>query len=468
MLDVAGKWVRVSGDTQSEADQIPDIDIYIDDRGYLHGRTFQVHGKSAYKGAQDPDWLKVVKAIQDREITVIVCWMVDRLDRQNILHAIPMVLAVLDAGGRIEFSEQPECNLDASDPDVSDKVKAFSDRIHAAHQESVIKSKRILKAHRRLREKGSVNGRPPWGYENICTVCDRPAARPGCNGHIKVMQPTADGRKYIPLIFAKLANGETSTAVAAWLTAEGVPTQYGGAWNEATISTRLVKNPAYYGQRRNSGNLKTEALVTYDVWLAANNAVSQRGRPGRDTSVRPKALLSPACGNPGCDATGKHPSPMYRNYSGKPGERVPYYRCTGSGPQRKGCGNMILTAELDDIVTAAMAEDAAAHIERIFIPGDDRSGEIGRLRQQAMDAYASNDKQLFLKLDAKADELAAIPGSAPRWVERDTCTTRAEHFAGLDPEARREYLRRCSVVAYKPKGGEPVVSIEITAWDETA
>jgi DNA invertase Pin-like site-specific DNA recombinase len=496
MTDIAGRWIRVSGDSQSEADQLPDIDIYCDDRAYAKGRVFEVHGKSAYKGAQDPDWLKVVRAIQDREITVIVCWMVDRLDRQNILHAIPMVLAVLDAGGKIEFSEQPECNLDANDPDISDKVKAFSDRIHAAHQESVIKSKRIIKAQRRLREKGSITGRPPWGFENICTVCQRPAVRPGCNGHIKTCQPTADGRKYIPLIFAKFANGETASAIAAWLTAEGVPTKKGNAWNEATLSTRLVKNPIYYGQRRNNGNLRTEALVSYDVWLAANKAVSSRSKPGRGTVSHDKALLSPVCGNPECDATGKHPSPMYKISSGRrlmtlnlltgkreqrfnvergkgrdwenPGPSGFYYRCTGSGPQRKGCGNMVLETELDEIVTAAMLEDEAEHVERVFIPGDNRSGEVGRLRQLAMEAYGNGDKVRFRELDAQADELAAIPGLAPHWEEQATGITRGAYFAGLDLDARREYIRQARVYAHKAADGLPVVSVEMRPWDETA
>ena len=91
MRDRAGRWIRVSGDSQSEADQLPDIDAYCGDKDYSLDRIFEVHGKSAYKGDQDPDWRKVVRAIEDNEIDVVVCWMVDRLDRKNILHAVPMV-----------------------------------------------------------------------------------------------------------------------------------------------------------------------------------------------------------------------------------------------------------------------------------------------------------------------------------------------------------------------------------------
>jgi DNA invertase Pin-like site-specific DNA recombinase len=457
MSDRAGRWVRVSGDSQSEADQLPDIDSYCDAKGYTKGKPYEVHGKSAYKGAQDPDWLKVVKDIEDREIDVVVCWMVDRLDRKNILHAIPMALKVLDAGGRIEFSEQPECNLDASSPTIDDEVKAFSDRIHAANQESKIKSKRVLKAQRKRREAGSALGRAAWGYAIICDVCKKPPSKPGCKDHKKVFVPTANGRKYVPLIFARVTNGDSARDIAAWLTAEGVPTTRGNAWNEGFICTRLIKNPVYYGQRRNAGQLETEALVTYDQWLEANAALSSRGKPGRGTVVREKVLLSPTCGKcygkprEGCkDGV----SPMYRVFTGK--NRESYYRCTGHGPQRKGCGFMRLVRELDEDVTALILANNLPHIERVFIPGNDRSGEIGKLRQQAIDAYASGDKARFKVLDAKADELAELPSVAPHWEDREGVQTEGKYFEALSMSERREYLRSFRVIA----GGE--FRVEVT------
>jgi hypothetical protein len=89
--------------------------------------------------------------------------MVDRLDRRNILHAIPMVSAVLQVGGRVEFSEQTDANLDSRDDNLDDKLKSFSDRVHEAHQESVVKSKRVRKAFVKRRKRGSVIRRAPWG-----------------------------------------------------------------------------------------------------------------------------------------------------------------------------------------------------------------------------------------------------------------------------------------------------------------
>jgi DNA invertase Pin-like site-specific DNA recombinase len=443
MNDIAGRWIRVSGDSQSEEDQLPDIDTYCDTAGYLKGKIYEVHGKSAFKGAQDPYWRNVVADVQAGVITVVVLWMVDRMDRKNILHAIPMALAVLDAGGRIEFSEQPECNLDASDPNIDDKVKSFSDRIHAANQESKIKSKRIRKCHAKKRRQGSALGRAPWGYSIFCTVCNRAPVKPDCKDHRKIFTPTTDGRQYAPVVFDMAVNGASCRDIAAWLTGQGVLTDTGlTVWNEGFVS-RLIKNPVYYGARRNAGELETEALVSYSTWQAAGAALSAKIRPGRSTTKHPKALLRPVCGNLECDATGPHPSPMYRMNTG-------YYRCYGSGPQRRGCGNMVLVADLDQRVTEAFETNhAEPHTERVFVPGDDRSDQIGRLREQAMDAYRSGDKAKFLELDAQADELAATPAVRPHWDEQETDLDKGEYFAGLDAAGQREYIADHVIAACK-------------------
>jgi DNA invertase Pin-like site-specific DNA recombinase len=451
MNDRAGRWVRVSGDSQSEADQLPDIDSYCDDRGYIKGKPYEVHGKSAYKGAQDPYWLKVVKDVQDGVIDVVVCWMVDRLDRQNILHAIPMVLAVLDAGGRVEFSEQPECNLDAKSPTIDDEVKAFSDRIHAANQESKIKSKRVLKAQRRRREAGSAVGRAAWGYTIICDVCKKAPSKPGCKDHKKVFVPTANGRKYIPLIFARVIGGESMRKIAVWLTAEGVPTTNGKPWNEGYLATRLIKNPIYYGERRNAGQLETEALISASTWQQANAAVKSRVRPGRATSAREKAMLAPICGE--CkgvvrDGCPDGRSPIYRVYGGNGENRQPYYRCTGHGPQRKGCGFMIAVAKADAMAINDRMQDEHWHKERVFVAGDDLSDRIIKLREKAMDAYRDNDKVRFRELDAQADELEDLNKTRkkPGYEYIDTYESEGDYFAALNPDQQREYFASKEVI----------------------
>jgi DNA invertase Pin-like site-specific DNA recombinase len=472
MADRAGRWFRVSGDSQSEEDQEPDINGYIDDRGYIKGPIFRVHGKSAFKGAQDPDWQKVIAAFQRGEIDVVVCWMVDRLDRQNILHAIPMVLAVLDpkVGGRIEFSEQPECNLDAASPDIDDQVKAFSDRIHAAVQESKIKSKRVNKAFRKRRDIGSVTGRAAWGFTIYCTVCGRESSGKPCRDHKKIFKPTAEGRKYIPLIFQAIIDGKTLRQVCEWLDAEGVKTQYGKPWNEAFLGNRLIRNTTYYGTRPNGGNLETEALVSAQVWQEAQAALKARYRGGRSTVTHPKALLHGLCGacfgqvRQGCP-DGR--SPLQRIFVGKAPNRMAYYRCTGHGPQRKGCGaKMIPVKDLDEAVIQAITSDDSQHEEYEFIPGDDRSEEIARLRERGAAAMRQGDYRAATEAMRQAEQLEALPRVAPHWERQITDISEGDYFLGLDPADWREYIaKRYEVIGEMTDRGATagLVARELTA-----
>jgi hypothetical protein len=132
-----------------------------------------------------------------------------------------------------------------------------------------------------------------------------------------------------------------------------------------------------------------------------------------------------------------------------------YYRCTGRGPQRKGCGNMVPLAELDESVTEAMTSDHMnMHHECVFIAGDDRSDQVGKLREQAADAYREGDKARFMELDAQADELAALPSIAPHWETRETPLTEGQHFACLGAAERRtELSQHWEVSAYRSTDG---------------
>ena len=51
-------------------------------------------------------------------------------------------------------------------------------------------------------------------------------------------------------------------------------------------------------------------------------------------------------------------SPMYRIHAGsRDGGKYYYYRCAGSGPQRKGCGNVVPLAQTETIVADAGVPD---------------------------------------------------------------------------------------------------------------
>jgi DNA invertase Pin-like site-specific DNA recombinase len=445
-------WQRVSGSGQDEASQLPDLIRWCDTHGYEYNvdDRYVIHAKSAYHKKQAAALARAISDMANGEYTVLVVWAFDRIQRGSTLEAFILAEQARAAGGRIEYTLETHLN-EANE--MSDVMLALT--ATAARAESKKKSERIRINHDGKRAAGSVIGKPPWGYEIICTLCNAPPRKPECKHHQKIFVPTAEGRKYVLLVFQMVIDGRSLRNVAEWLTSEGVA---GKVWHQDSMSRDLIRNPVYYGQRRNAGQLETEALVSYSVWQQANAALTTRYKPGRSTSKRAKALLSPVCGNPDCDATGEHPSPMYRISDGR---GYWYYRCHGRGPQCKGCGNMIPLAELDaTVIEAREADHVNKHVDRVFIPGDDRNDEIGKLREQGAEAMKRGDYSAATDFMRQAEELEGLPRIAPHWEERRTDQYEGDYFAGLEPDGRRDELaRNWAVSAYRDSAGEIYVSV---------
>lgn len=454
MGERARLWQRVSTGGQDEASQLPDLIRWCDTRQYEYdlGERYVVHGKSAWHKKQQKALDRAISDMANGQYTVLVVWFFDRIQRGSTLEAFMLAERARAAGGRIEYVNDTYLN---ETNEMSDVMLALT--ATAARQESERKSKRIKAKHDALRAAGSVIGRPPWGYYIKCTVCNAAARMPQCKPHQKIFSPTPDGRKYIPIIFDMAISGKSLRFIAAWLDREGVKTLSGKSWHELYIGHRIIKNPIYYGERRNGGQLETEALVSYSVWQQANAALASRVRPGRSTVKREKSMLAPVCGNSECDASGEHPSPMYRYSTG--GHE--YYRCTGRGPQRRGCGNAIPVDVADARVIEAMESDYMnPHIERVFIPGDNRSDEIGKLRERGAEAMKRGDYSAATDCMQIAAKLESLPTIAPHWEEKETGQTQGEYFASLDTDGRRHELAQNWIVsAHRDSDGEIIVTI---------
>jgi len=337
--------------------------------------------------------------------------------------------------------------------------------LRMAHQEWLNISERYKRMQDHKREIGSAVGRCPWGFSIEYGV--------NADGDkIKLFMPDEIGRRWVPAIYQAVIDGMSIRDIAAWLDRENVPTMNGRRWGESYVA-QLVGNPVYYGQRRNAGNLETEALVEHSVWQAAQAALAARAKPGRSAVRRPKALLSPVCGNPECDATGEHPSPMYR-VSDSRGHDC--YWCAGRSPKekgtrRRGCGNTVNLRWADEIAVEAMLSDQMnPYVTRKFISGDSKAEQIWRLRDQAAKAYTSGDKAKFHLLDAQAEEIEAQKPQKSYWQELITCDTcgqidienlakcwasrhhvltLGEHFASLDIDGMRTEFRKYQVIVSK-------------------
>lgn len=119
------------------------------------------------------------------------------------------------------------------------------------------------------------------------------------------------------------------------------------------------------------------------------------------------------------------------------------------------------------------------HIDRVFIPGDDRSDEIGRLREQGAEAMKQGDYPGATDCMQQAEKLEALPRIAPHWRDVYTChvcgtvkdiepcavsghafLTEGEFFASLDTDGRRRELAENWIVsAHRDSDGEIALTI---------
>lgn len=444
----AGYWLRVSSRTQDELNQQPDIERWGKEHGYDHVATYQIHGASARKGNKkfDAAWQAVLDDFRSGKIDVLVVWYLSRLDRK--LNATRMIGDVVKLGGRVEFVKQPHLNdLSTMGGRISLKVEE-----EIAFAESEEKSARILAKQNTLRAKGSLAaGSAPFGY--MIELQE--------NG-LKILKPTAIGREWVPLIFRECAAGKSAAYICKMLTDAGVKTSTGKTvWHESSLAHFILKNPTYMGMRPNSGAMEVEALVTAEEYQAAGEALKGRKRNTRGASKHERVMLIPMCGADGCaekrqgDKTGF--SPMYRIFSGPEGYKTAYYRCTGKGPQRKGCGaKLIKVTHLEETLDNAMSGDTRPYREPVFIPGDDNAERLAALNERIAIAARQGDYALIGELTAQAKVIESQPHRKSRTEMRDTGLTIAKKWESLKTrDERREFLvtAQVQVIAWTGDNG---------------
>ena len=209
---------------------------------------------------------------------------------------------------------------------------------------------RSMRAQDELRERGKLVGRPSFGYVSAGVKYDH------------TIIPTEEGRRLVPEIFGRCIDGQSLATIAAWLSVET-----GRAWWPRTVGT-IIRNPTYMGRRcqqdpktKTYGKmlLRCEPLVDAATFARAGKALDSRPKRGHvDPANRPMlsgVLACPVCAD----------SPMYRLNTG-------YYRCTGRGADRRGCGNMVraevVDAAVDQLIIEWFGTPVMAHQ---VIPGNE-------------------------------------------------------------------------------------------------
>jgi hypothetical protein len=250
------------------------------------------------------------------------------------------------------------------------------------------------------------------------------------------------------------------------LTDAGVKTTTGKTvWHESSLAHKILKNPTYMGLRPNSGAMEVEPLVTAAEFQAAGKALESRKRNTRGASKHEQVMLTPYCGNPDCadkrqgDKTGL--SPMYRIFSGPEGYKTAYYRCTGKGPLRKGCGTkLIKVTDLEECLDDAMLSDTRPYREPVFVPGDDNAERLAAINERIAVAARQGDYALIGELTAQAKVIDSQPHRKSRTELRDTGLTIGKKWESLTTrDERRAFLvtARVQVVAWTLPDGTVTV-----------
>jgi len=429
MGDRAGRWLRVSTGNQDEGNQVPDVDAWCDSHGYDVTQTYVLHGKSAFKGSKkfDQTWAQVLSDMRSGKITVLVVWKTDRMDRK--LNTIQMIKEAVDAGGRIEFVTQPHLNdLSTMGGRIALKVQE-----EIAHEESKIKSDRIIAEHEKLRRKGSVIGRAPYG----CRIEFR-------NG-IKVLAPVPAEAAVIRDAAAWYLSGMTLDAICERLNNAGrlprmMRNGHQPTWTAKTLSGAL-RNEAVAGRRRNGDGftVKPQAILDRAMYERVIGRMTVRSsRKGISQSKTPALLTSVIrCGK--CDRN------MYR---------------TGEAPWQgyycrvKGCGSFVKVADADAFVRDAMARVQSRDLVETVVPGRNRDEAIAEVKRDMSDAVQAEDFAKLVTLKAEIERLRSLPAEPSRVVRHESKVTVAAMWQALsDDSARRAFLieRQATITVHDGK-----------------
>lgn len=323
--------------------------------------------------------------------------------------------------------------------------------IRTAHAEWQSIQERFVRMTNAKHASGSWVGSVPWGYCLIDT------------DGIKEAHPTADGRRWIPQIFAWAIEGKSLREIAMLLEASNVPPlARSGVWGETRLGI-MIRNPAYAGLRVRKGRaaMAIEPLVSSAIQDKAILTIETRNKGRRARTPEDKPLLiGLKCGHPDCPGSGQWP--MYK-INGK------YYRCWGvrsKDEHRHGCGAPMVPMETLDNLVLGFTEywDTTEHVDHVYIAGNDTGVLVEQVRAEMADAMrvAPSERmgELFASYNARILALEAAGSMVPHWEPVRRGITEGQHLQTLDTDGQRQYLSRKTILAWRDAGRRVCVTVD--------
>jgi DNA invertase Pin-like site-specific DNA recombinase len=219
----AAIYCRISDDKEGEGlgveRQRQDCEALARRDGFRVVGTFIDNDVSAMGHKRRPEWERLVDAIKDGAVDVIVCWHPDRLTRSP--KEIEALVDLVEAQ-RIEL-----VSVTAGHYDLSTSTGRMQARVvgAVARQASEHQGERIRRKHRERAEAGLWHGMVPYGYrrdgKSLVIVPERAA----------VVRETAK----------RIIEGESLRSIERDLNARGVPAAKGGRWTATSLRQNVMR-----------------------------------------------------------------------------------------------------------------------------------------------------------------------------------------------------------------------------------
>ena len=399
----AGIYLRISDDKEGEglgvARQGLDCEALCERNGWSVIDVYSDNDRSAFSGKSCEHYSRLLDAVKNALIDVIVCWHPDRL------HRSPRELE--DFIDLLELSGVTVATVTAGERDFASADGRFMARMEGsvARRESEHKSQRIRSKHKQLAEGGRpVSGRRPFGYEWIAKG-DKP------HGSLRVI---AAERKLVREAVKRVLSGESLYAISKDWNERGIATVTGKSeWSPKTLKQILIAGRIagfrdYHGEHIASDQWKP--LVKVDDWNAVRAILLDPARVHH--RVARSYLLGQ--GLLRCDECGaKLVAAPRRN---RAGDFIPRYGCVKA---KGGCGRLSIMADpVEAIVSdaAVRALSDPAFVARLGggTGGDDTESYQTELKELE-DSLKEAARDFYVdKITTRPEFLAARNGLVPK------------------------------------------------------
>lgn len=405
-------YARISQDRAGEGHgvkrQLDDCRAEAERRGWPVVAEYVDDDMSAYSGRIRPQYRAMLEAIRERQADAVLVWHVDRLHRRPI-ELEEFVSTCTKAGVTDLATVHGDLNIGNGDGLLIARVMAA-----VAASESDTKSRRSKRKMLELAEAGkpSGGGPRPFGFHPDRITHDQAEAA--------VIRDLA----------ARLLAGEPLTSLTQWLQDNGVRTVMGKEWRTPTVRN-LLKSPRIAGLREHQGQVIGKA-VWEPIIPEEDHAriVALLSDPARRTNrTARRYLLSGLCRCGKCGA---------KMVTGQ-GRGRRRYMCR-SGADFGGCGGIMISASVEDLVAEAVLYRLDTPELAAAIEGRQRSDETAAALSDAIAADTAREVELA-KLWADGQI------TAPEWL-----TARKTIDARLSANRRRQAHQAGSSVIYSHIG----------------